>query len=71
MLVDEYGNTVLEVGDTILDVRNRIGIIQSISDGYEDEFYFWEAMVYYPNEDESYTTYRSEINYILTPSKFS
>lgn len=71
MFVDANGNTILEVGDTILDVRNRIGIVKSINTGYEDGWHFWEAMVYYPQEDESYTTYRSEIKYVLTPLKFS
>lgn len=71
MLVDANGDTILEVGDTILDVRNRIGIIQSICDGCEDGCYFWEAMVYYLDEDESYTTYRSEIKYVLISTKFS
>lgn len=71
MKVDENGNTILEVGDTILDVRNRVGIIQSINSGHEDDFDFWEAMIYYTNENESYTTYRCEIQYVLTPVKFS
>lgn len=71
MFVDEYGNTVLEAGDTILDVRNRIGIVKSINTGYEDGWHYWESMVYYPKEDKSYTTYINEIKYVLTPFKFS
>lgn len=72
MMTDIYsGNMILEVGDTILDIRDRIGIVKYINTGYENDCRYWEAMIYYPKEDRSYTTYINEIKYVLTPFKFN
>lgn len=59
-------NRILHIGDTILDIQNRIGIIKHINSGKDEKGNdFWEALVFYPAENQAYTTYRSEITYKL------
>ena len=71
MRFDKNQNTIVEVGDTILTKRKKIGIIKSIDTGYEDDWFYWEALVYYPEDDETLTTYLADIDYILTEFKFN
>ena len=57
---------ILHVNDTILDVQNRIGIIRYINTGKDEKGNdFWESLVYYPAENQTYLTYKSEITYKL------
>lgn len=59
-------NHILHIGDTILDIQNRIGIIKYINTGKDEKGNdFWESLVYYPAENQAYTMYRSEITYKL------
>lgn len=71
MYFDKNQNTIVEVGDTILTKNKKIGIIKDIDSGYEDDWFYWQALVYYPEDNETLTTYLADIDYILTEFKFN
>lgn len=71
MKVDENGNTILEVGDTILTKKKEVGTIININTGYDDNgWFYWYAIMSFLEDGNFKKIYLCDVDYILTPFIF-